>query len=278
MSNNNSSNHPIIDSIAKFIVFIKWEVLYKSPLRYDDVLIPSKPGFKEEPFRPWDWIKKQWKKYWDPIIFDLNNDGKLETIDITNGIYIDYANDGFAEASAWVGRNDGILVVDSNNNDEIDNGTELVTADNIAEYDTNEDGIIDSNDTNFNNLKILKGDSTLLSLAEAGIASINLSTTQVGIPDENGNEQVYEATYTKADGTTGKYGEFLLNTDTTSSVATEWIEETSAISVLPDLVGKGSVYSLHQAMLRDTSGDLQELVEDFVSETDDSERHDVYPI
>ena len=119
MSNNNSSNHPIIDSVAKFIVFIKWEVLYKSPLRYDDVLIPSKPGFKEEPFRPWDWIKKQWKKYWDPIIFDLNNDGKLETTDVTNGIYIDYANDGFAEASAWVGNNDGILFLDTNNNNKI---------------------------------------------------------------------------------------------------------------------------------------------------------------
>ena len=71
-----------------------------------DPLIPQK-AFKE-PIHPWDWIKKQWKKYWDPIIFDLNNDGKLETTDVTNGIYIDYANDGFAEASAWVGNNDGI--------------------------------------------------------------------------------------------------------------------------------------------------------------------------
>ena len=138
----------------------------------------------------------------DPLIFDLNNDSVLSTTDIDNGVYFDHENDGFAEASAWVGRNDGILVVDSNNNDEIDNGTELVTADNIAEYDTNEDGIIDSNDINFNNLKILKGDGTILTLAEAGIASINLSTTQVGIPDENGNEQVYEATFTKTDGTT----------------------------------------------------------------------------
>lgn len=39
----------------------------------------------------------------------------------------------------------------------------------------NQDEIIDSNDTNFSDLKILKGDGTLLTLAEANIASINLS-------------------------------------------------------------------------------------------------------
>ena len=77
---------------------------------------------------------------------------------------------------------------------------------------------------------------------------------------------------TKTDGTTGKYGEFLLNTDTTNSTPTELLEETEEIAELPDIAGSGAIYSLHQAMMRDVSGDLQELVEDFVSETDDSVR------
>ena len=61
-----------------------------------DPLIP-KNAFNPNPIDPWDRIKKQRKKYWDPIILDLNNDGKLDTTDVSNGIYIDYANDGFAE-------------------------------------------------------------------------------------------------------------------------------------------------------------------------------------
>ena len=208
----------------------------------------------------------------DPIIFDLNNDGVLETTDINNGVYFDHENDGFAESSAWVGDNDGVLVTDSNNNGEIDNGSELLTAETLASFDTNEDGIIDENDTNFANLKILKSDGTLMTLTEAGITSINLNTTSTEITDKNGNRQFASGTFTRADGTTGKFGEFLVKTETSNSIATEWLEETDGIAELPDISGSGNIYSLHQAMLRDESGDLQELVEDFISETDDSIR------
>ena len=208
----------------------------------------------------------------DPIIFDLNNDGVLETTDINNGVYFDHENDGFAESSAWVGDNDGVLVTDSNNNGEIDNGSELLTAETLASFDTNEDGIIDENDTNFANLKILKSDGTLMTLTEAGITSINLNTTSTEITDKNGNQQFASGTFTRADGTTGTFGEFLVKTETSNSIATEWLDETDEISDLPDISGSGNIYSLHQAMLRDESGDLQELVEDFISETDDSIR------
>lgn len=102
----------------------------------------------------------------DPIILDLNNDGFLETTNIRNGIYFDHENDGFAEASAWVGENDGILFSDNNNNDSLDNGSELITADNLAQFDTNSDGVIDANDDNFGNLKIIKGDGSILTLED----------------------------------------------------------------------------------------------------------------
>ena len=164
----------------------------------------------------------------DPLIFDLNNDGVLETTDINNGVYFDHENDGFAEASAWVGENDGILVVDSNNNGKIDNGTEVLLHSTLAAFDTNNDGIIDANDADFNNLKILKGDGTLMTLAEAGITSINLNTTSTEITDENGNQQFASGTFTRADGTTGTFGEFLVKTETSNSIATEWLEETAA--------------------------------------------------
>lgn len=212
-----------------------------------DPLIP-KNAFNPNPIDPWDRIKKQRKKYWDPIILDLNNDGKLDTTDVSNGIYIDYANDGFAEASAWVGENDGILFLDSNNNDKLDNGTEIILKSTLLEYDTNNDGIIDTNDSIFNSLKIYKGDGSLMTLAEAGITSINLNTTSTEITDENGNQQFADGTFTKTDGTTGTFGEFLVKTETSNSIATEWLDETDEISDLPDISGSGNIYSLHQAM------------------------------
>ena len=192
----------------------------------------------------------------DPIILDLNNDGVLETTDINNGIYFDHENDGFAEASSWVGENDGILFSDNNSNNSLDNGSELITADNFADFDSNNDGIIDSNDENFGNLKIIKGDGTIMSLADAGITSIGLTTTETDITDENGNKQFASGTYTKSDGTTGTFGEFLFDTDVSESMATEFLEETEEIAELPDIDGSGKVYSLHQAMLRDESGEL----------------------
>ena len=51
----------------------------------------------------------------DPVLIDLNNDGKISTVGVENGTYFDHGNDGFAEMSAWVDRNDGILVIDKNN-------------------------------------------------------------------------------------------------------------------------------------------------------------------
>mgnify|MGYP002707081941 CR=1 FL=1 len=165
----------------------------------------------------------------DPIVFDLNGDG-------------------VAEKLAWAKDGDGVLVADLNGNGKIDNGSELLTAETLASFDTNEDGIIDENDTNFANLKILKSDGTLMTLTEAGITSINLNTTSTEITDKNGNQQFASGIFTRADGTTGTFGEFLVKTETSKSIATEWLEETDVIAELPDISGSGNIYSLHQAM------------------------------
>ena len=59
-----------------------------------------------------------------PLIVDLDGDG-VETTNIANGVYFDHDGNGFAEKSAWVGKDDGLLVRDINGNGQIDNGTEL---------------------------------------------------------------------------------------------------------------------------------------------------------
>ena len=64
------------------------------------------------------------KSHASPLVVDLNGDG-IETLGTDAGVYFDHANDGFAENTGWVGKDDGLLVRDINNNGKIDDGTEL---------------------------------------------------------------------------------------------------------------------------------------------------------
>ena len=216
----------------------------------------------------------------DPLLVDLDGDG-IETTDTSNGIIFDHANDGFAESSAWVGKDDGMLVIDKNNDGIINNGTELLGDsyiktdgtqatsgfDALSDFDSNEDGIINKQDKNFSQLKVYKGDGTLLTLEEAGIVAINLTSTETNIKDENENIQHSTGTFVKSDGSEGIIGDYLLDNNKMNSIASEWLEETDEVAQLPDINGQGTVYSLHQAILRDESGELKQLIENFIAET-----------
>lgn len=69
----------------------------------------------------------------DPLLIDLDGDG-IETTTLENGVYFDHESDGFAELSAWVGKDDGVLVYDKNGNGRIDDGLE-VFGDNYVKND-----------------------------------------------------------------------------------------------------------------------------------------------
>ena len=59
-----------------------------------------------------------------PLVIDLDGDG-VETNEENSTVHFDHDNNGFAEKNAWVGKDDGLLVRDINNNGQIDDGTEL---------------------------------------------------------------------------------------------------------------------------------------------------------
>ena len=125
----------------------------------------------------------------DPLVIDLNSIGILLT-SIDNGVYFDLDNNGFAEKTAWVGPEDGFLVLDRNGNGTIDNGGELfgdqVQLRNglksssgfeaLSELDDNGDMNIDSNDSSFYDLKVwvdrnqngISESNELISLIELG--------------------------------------------------------------------------------------------------------------
>ena len=215
-------------------------------------------------------------QYQDPLLIDLDGDG-IETTTIDNGVYFDHGNDGFEELSAWVGVDDGILVYDKNNNGVIDNGNELFSDnytkldgtqavsgfDALGDFDSNSDGVINSSDTNFDTIKVLKGDGTMMSLSDAGVSSITLLHTNKNVEDANGNVQKTEGTYTRTDGSTSKLGDYLFANDSITTIAKDWLEVPETITELPDIAGMGNVYSLHQAMVRDE--ELKTLVEGFAT-------------
>ncbi|WP_162551116.1 calcium-binding protein [Paenibacillus tepidiphilus] len=224
-----------------------------------------------------------------PLVLDLDGDG-VETTSIKDGIAFDHDNNSFAEKSAWAGADDGLLVRDLNGNGRIDGGAELfgnntLLADGskaangfaaLAELDGNHDGKVDANDTAFAELQIWKdldGDGItdsgeLLSLEEAGVASISTGYSSSTLVDVNGNEHKQVGTYTKSDGTTAAVNDVWFKADKVNSTSTDPLKETAEIAALPDLKGFGTVNSLHQAMLRDSTGYLKALVVKFAAETD----------
>ncbi len=208
----------------------------------------------------------------EPIVLDLDGNG-FGTTNVSNGVYFDFNNDGFAEKIAWADDGDGVLVADLNNNGKIDNGTEVLTAETLSSFDTNNDGVINSEDENFANLKIMKNDGTVLSLADAGVESINTNITETDYTDENENFLFGEGSFTKTAGTINNFGEYYFKTDYTDTEEVDLIEETEAVAALPDIENVGKLRSLHQAMLRDEN--LQMLVSNFGSETNDTTRMEI---
>ena len=230
----------------------------------------------------------------DPLALDLDGDG-IETTDVKNGTYFDLDNSGFAEKSAWIKSDDGILVLDRNGNGKIDGGKELFGDQTLLkngekatggfqaleELDDNKDGRIDSADSKYSEIKVWRdlnqdgqsSEEELFSLDELGIKALNLANNNVNSTDANGNIISRTGSYEKTDGSAGTMGEYLLNRSTTDTTNDEWLKVPETLASLPDVMGFGNVHSLRQTMIRDESGELQELVKEFSNEVDITKRN-----
>lgn len=182
-------------------------------------------------------------------------DSEVLTTSVEDGPHFDYDANGFAQQSAWASSDNGVLVRDLNDDGTINDGSELVRDfEDLTPLDDNQDGTIDANDPAYASVAVWVNDE-LIALADAGIAAINLTHTNTDITDENGNTQVQAGTFVRMDQTTGSMGSIAMQTDATYTIANDWVDDADVAS-LPDLQGYGDVYDLHQAMVRDTGGDL----------------------
>ncbi len=158
----------------------------------------------------------------DPIIIDLDNDG-IQLISLENSsTFFDFDADGYAENTAWVSPEDGILTLDLNQDGTINNITEVFSEyfndgsptsglDALTTLDSNQNGIISATDVQFNQILVwqdinqdgISQPDELKTLAEHDITSINLN----GITTEtiqNGNIIKKRSIFNRNDGTSGE--------------------------------------------------------------------------
>ena len=230
----------------------------------------------------------------DPLVIDLDGDGLQTTNQKAAGIYFDYDGNGFAERTGWIDPRDGLLAMDRNGDGVIDDGKELFGDETIlqdgtkatngfqalAALDDNKDGKIDANDAAFSKLRVwtdINGDDytspdELLTLGELGIKSISLNSAATNITDAQGNTENDVSTFERLDGTSGQIADYSLNRDPAYTTVDDDLDVPEDIAALPDLPGYGNVYDLQQAMVRDSSGQLKSLVQQFANTSDASVR------
>lgn len=240
---------------------------------------------------------------YDPLVIDLDGDG-IETIAMENcNVHFDLDNSGFAEKTGWISPDDGFIVLDRNGDGEINNGAELFgdftplkngeyakdgySA--LADFDDNGDLVIDANDAIYNDLRIWQDFNTngtandaesgdkdeLKTLAELNIKGIALESVNQQISDGTGNS-IYATSYAiKEDGTKLNTGDVLFKVDTVDTVplATDDLVYDEQILALPNLKGYGNNYDLRRAMAMDTSGELMNLVTQYVNSNRASEKN-----
>jgi Ca2+-binding RTX toxin-like protein len=221
----------------------------------------------------------------DPIVLDLDGDG-VETTPLTS--YFDFNGDGFKTLSGFAHSDDGLLVLDINSNGFADNGRELfgdstvLSNGNIAlhgfealmAFDHNEDGVIDQHDDVFSELLVwqdINGDAVsqeeeMFSLADLGIASFNLDYQDDG-QVVNGNTYAFSSYYTKVNGEVSDVSAVFFGANNQYSYYSPDVDIPDRLKDLPDILGTGSVYSLRVAMTLDETGQLEQLVRDYINDS-----------
>lgn len=221
-----------------------------------------------------------------PLVLDLDGNG-IKTIGVSAGIHFDHDGNGLAEASGWMGEGEALLVWDKNHNGLVDSGAELFGNQSILPsgakatngfealklLDSNKDGVFDSNDAQFYDIKAWKDLNSdgisqaneLYALDAVGVRSISLDYQQSTDVDAAGNQHSQSGSYTRSDGTVASIEDIWFASNPTDTVDLHPVTLSEDISALPDVKASGSVHNLRQAMQLDATGELQRLVEDFMN-------------
>jgi Ca2+-binding RTX toxin-like protein len=164
-----------------------------------------------------------------PIVLDLDGDGLDLRSRTKSDARFDMDGNGTRDDTGWLGKGDGFLVLDRNDDGIVNDGSELSfltespTAKSdlraLASLDSNRDGAISADDARFGELKVWvdanRNGKTeageLKSLADHGIASISLAGRAIESEAKVGSNVVLAtSTFTRTDGSTGTVGDVAL--------------------------------------------------------------------
>ncbi|WPP81632.1 calcium-binding protein [Acinetobacter pittii] len=238
------------------------------------------------------------KKYhiYDPVVLDLDGDG-IETIAANKwaGVLFDHDNDGIRTSTGWVGSDDGILVLDRNGDGVINDGSELfgdsVTlkdgsqASNgyaaLAEFDSNGDGKVNAEDTNFEQLKVWRDlnqdgvsqTNELFGLTELGIQSLNLNHTNTDTALGSDNILAQTGSFETLDGQSHIMGDVNFSFNSIYSSFNNTIELTVEQQQAANLQGIGRVRDLREAAA--LSLELAETLKNYSNAETRSEQYDL---
>ena len=208
---------------------------------------------------------------YDPLVLDLNGDNNIDLITADDSIvYFNHKNDGVKVNTSWIGKDDGFLVIDKNNNGTIDNGSELfgnfTTKNNgdmanngfeaLKDYDTNGDLIIDYRDDKFGELKIwqdlnsdgISQSGELKTLKEAGISRLNLNNSETSNEVLEGNSITHAGSFVRNDGTTSILADVSFNVNTTDNIVENNTEVKIEDLYRANIAGMGRVDNLSRAI------------------------------
>lgn len=154
----------------------------------------------------------------DPLVLDLGGEG-INLTSREDGVYFDIKGDGTPVKTSWISGNNAFLYMDSNGNGTADDVNELFGDqggyangfEKLAQYDDNGDGVLDEKDAAYRDLRLwrdVNGDGVnqaheSMTLAEAGIASLNVRYAKNWEYDQHGNAIGETSSFTRSDGSTG---------------------------------------------------------------------------
>jgi hypothetical protein len=115
--------------------------------------------------------------------------------------------------------------------------------------DLDGDGVINAADQAFASLQVWKdadGDGVtdageLLSLEQAGVASLKVAYTNGSTTDAQGNQHLQLGSYTTTSGATRKMDDIWFATEAARTQDRETVVVSDAIAALPDFAGMGNV-------------------------------------
>ncbi|WP_299395972.1 calcium-binding protein [Pelagibius sp.] len=160
-----------------------------------------------------------------PIILNLDG-GEIEITALEESTHFAPAGDeGLLHKTAWAAAGNGVLFYDPNGYDAIQEKSQYIftewdpAADSDIEalasaFDKNSDGVFDASDPDFTDFKVMvtnaDGSTTVMTLTELGIVSLNLDVDATSIELPDGSHITGQTTFTLADGTTGKMADTTL--------------------------------------------------------------------